>query len=48
MDLNNIVIPELDDEDVIVKDEEGTFLFSLKNLINIIIAFINNLIKFEF
>lgn len=49
MNLNEIVIPELgEDADVVVKDEEGTFLFSLKNLINIIIEFINNLIKFEF
>lgn len=49
MNLNEIVIPELgEDADVVVKDEEGTFLFSLKNLINIIIDFINKLIKFEF
>lgn len=49
MDLENIVIPELgEDADVIVKDEEGTFLFSLKNLINILIEFINKIIKFEF
>lgn len=49
MDLENIVIPELgDDADVVVKNEEEGIAISLKNLINIIIAFINKLIKFEF
>lgn len=43
IDIKDIVIPELgDDADVKV---EG---FSIKNIINIIIAFINKLIKFEF
>ena len=41
-------IPELGaDQDVIVKNE-GEFLFSLKNLINIFIDFLNKLIKAEF
>ncbi len=39
------------EEDVVVKveDEDGaTEWFNLKNLLNIIIEFINKLIKFEF
>ncbi len=47
MDLENVVIPELnDDQNVEIKTEEE--IFSLKNLINLIIEFINKLIKFEF
>lgn len=43
IDIKEIVIPELgDDADVKV---EG---LSIKNLINILIKFINKLIKFEF
>jgi hypothetical protein len=43
IDIKEIVVPELgEDQDVTV---EG---FSIKNIINIIIAFINKLIKFEF
>ena len=43
LNIKDIVIPELkDDADVKV---EG---FSIKGIINAIIAFINNLIKFEF
>ena len=47
MELNEIVIPSLGEgQDVVVKGED--FAFSLKNLINIIIEFLNKLIKFEF
>lgn len=47
MELNEIVIPSLgEDADVVVSGED--FSFSLKNLINLIIEFINKLIKFEF
>lgn len=43
----NIVIPELgEDKDVEIKTEKEQF--SLKDLINVIIAFINKLIRFEF
>ena len=43
MNLNEIVIPSIgEDADVKV---EG---FSIKNILNIIIEFINKLIKFEF
>ena len=43
IDIKEIVIPELGD-DADGKDEG----FSIKNLINILIEFINKLIKFEF
>jgi len=47
MNLKDIVIPSLgEDQDVVVSGED--FAFSLKNLINLIIDFINKLIKFEF
>ncbi len=47
MDIKDIVIPSLgDDADVVVSGED--FTFSLKNIINLIIEFINKLIKFEF
>ena len=49
MDLNvkDIVIPELE-EDVVVRENESGEEFSIMALINAIIKFINNLIKFEF
>ena len=40
--LKNFAIPELDDEDVTVGG------FSIKGIINAIIAFINKIIKAEF
>ncbi len=47
MNLDNFEIPVLnDDQNVEIKTEEE--IFSLKNLINLIIEFINKLIKFEF
>ena len=43
LNIKDIVIPSLgDDQDVAVNG------FSIKNIINIIIEFINKLIKFEF
>lgn len=47
MDLENIVIPEIK-EDVVVLEKESGEEFSIQALLNIIIAFINKLIKFEF
>ena len=44
--LDNIQIPEVD-KDVNVEVKEG-ILVNLKELLNVIIAFINSLIKFEF
>ncbi len=47
MNLDEIKIPSLgDDADVEIKTEEEQF--SIKALINLIIEFINKLIKFEF
>lgn len=46
--LKDFEIPTLnDDQNVEVVPEEGE-RFSLKNLINILIEFINKIIKFEF
>ena len=43
MDLNNIVIPSLgEDADVKVNG------FSIKGILNVIIEFVNKLLKFEF
>lgn len=48
MNIDNIQIPTLnDDQNVEIVKEDGSLL-SIKNLINIIIEFINKLIKFEF
>ena len=46
MNLDNIQIPE-QNEDVNVEVKEGIFV-NLKDIINVLIAFINKLIKFEF
>ena len=48
MNFDAFEIPALgEDADVVVKNE-GEALFSLKNLINILIAFLNKLIAAEF
>lgn len=48
MTLDNFQIPELnDDQNVEIEKEDGSLL-SIKNLLNILIAFINKIIKFEF
>ncbi len=49
MDIKDIVINDVEN-DVIVKvtDDNGDAWFNLKNLINTILEFIRNLIKFEF
>ena len=48
MNINEIVIPELDKDVNVTVDEEKNIVVMLKDLINVIIAFFNNLIKFEF
>lgn len=49
MTLDNFQIPTLgEDADVVVKNEEEGLAISLKNLLNILIEFINKIIKFEF
>lgn len=50
MDLNikDIVIPEAPEVEGYIKDTEWKSEFSLKALLDVIIAFINKLIKFEF
>ena len=50
MELNNIVIPEVEDSVKVEFSDKDVWaeVVDFKSLINVIIAFINKLIKFEF